>query len=312
MKFAMRTTRIIAVGWAVTLTMSVRAAPEPIGTPPAGGGTGPYPAVMLTDNTLAGYTLYRPADLNRIKPARLPLVAWGNGGCANVGDSARNFLMEVASHGYLVIAIGPPRPAESQNGVPPTKPGEHGSTVQSRSAQLLAALDWASAEDVRRGSDYFGRLDTKKTAVMGHSCGGLQALEVSSDPKISTSVILDSGILLDPPPFPMPGVTTNDKSELAKLHAPLLYLIGGPTDIAYANAADDFARIDHVPVFMGNINVGHKGTFAEANGGAFAKVAAAWLQWQLKHDEVAANMFVGARCGLCTDADWTVLKKHID
>ena len=29
--------------------------------------------------------------------------------------------------------------------------------------------------------------------MFGHSCGGLQALEVSSDPRISTTIVVDSG-----------------------------------------------------------------------------------------------------------------------
>jgi hypothetical protein len=65
-------------------------------------------------------------------------------------------------------------------------------------------------------------------------------------------------------------------------------------------------------VFMANTNVGHKGTFAEPNGGIFAQVTSAWLQWRLKHDQAAAKMFVGPQCGLCTDSAWTVQKSRID
>jgi dienelactone hydrolase len=276
------------------------------------GGSGHYPAVMVTDPTLPTHTIYRPADLKGLGTEQLPIVAWGNGGCSNVGDSAKNFLLEVASHGFLVIAVGLPGKPQPTGGVSTAEPRERGPRTQTRSAQLLDALDWAVAQNARAGSDYFGHLNTKQTAVMGHSCGGLQALEVSSDPRVSTSVILDSGILIDPPPFPMPGVVTNDKSELARLHAPLIYIIGGPTDIAYSNAADDFKRIDRVAVFMANTNVGHKGTFAEPNGGIFAQVTSAWLQWRLKHDQAAAKMFVGPQCGLCTDSAWTVQKSRID
>ena len=50
---------------------------------------------------------------------------------------------------------------------------------------------------------------------------------------------------------------------LADLHSPTLYILGGPTDIAYANGMDDFARIAHVPVAVANINTGHGGTYWE-------------------------------------------------
>jgi dienelactone hydrolase len=276
------------------------------------GGSGHYPAVMVSDPTLPTHTIYRPADLKGLGTEQLPIVAWGNGGCSNIGDSAKNFLLEVASHGFLVIAVGPPGKTQAAVGASTAEPRERGPRAQTRSAQLLDALDWAVAQNGRAGSEYFGHLNTKQTAVMGHSCGGLQALEVSPDPRVSASVILDSGILIDPPPFPMPGVVTNDKSELARLHAPLIYIIGGPTDIAYSNAADDFKRIDRIAVFMANTNVGHKGTFAEPNGGIFAQVTSAWLQWRLKHDQAAAIMFVGPQCGLCTDSAWSVQKKRID
>jgi hypothetical protein len=52
----------------------------------------------------------------------------------------------------------------------------------------------------------------------------------------------------------------------------LIYIVGGPQDIAYANGMDDFKRIAHVPVAVANLPVGHGGTFNEPNGGA----AASW------------------------------------
>jgi hypothetical protein len=299
---------VFAMCLAGLLSTATRAADSPAAD--ALAGSGPYPAVMVTDSTLPGFTVYRPKDLKKLGSVRMPLVAWGNGGCSDVGDSAKAFLSEIASHGYLVIAVGPPKPLNAEGaaekpvaGAPPR--------VGTHSSQLLDALSWAAGQATRSGGDYAGHLDPTKTAVMGQSCGGLQALEVSADPRIGTSVILDSGVLKDPPPFPMPGVVTNDKGELAKLHAPLIYLIGGPKDIAHDNAADDFAHINQVPVFMANIDVGHGGTFAQPNGGAFAQVATAWLQWQLKGDAAAAKMFVGANCGLCTDTAWTVQAKNI-
>jgi hypothetical protein len=42
-------------------------------------------------------------------------------------------------------------------------------------------------------------------------------------------------------------------------------------------------------------------------------VVLSWLDWQLKGDKEAAEMFQGDNCGLCTDPKWVVVgKKNID
>ena len=94
----------------------------------------------------------------------------------------------IASHGFLVVAIGP-MPAEGQRGGPggPTK-----------AAMLTDAINWAMAQNSDKSSQYYHRLDTAKIAVAGMSCGGLQALEVAPDTRITTAMICNSGILGDP------------------------------------------------------------------------------------------------------------------
>jgi len=110
----------------------------------------------------------------------------------------------------------------------------------------------------------------------------------------------------------MKGMPSLSKEQLEKLHSPTLYMLGGESDIAYNNGMDDFRRINHVPVFMANMDVGHAGTYAEPHGGEFAKVATAWYQWQLKGDEEAGKMFTGSPSGLSKSPQWTVQKKNID
>ena len=82
-----------------------------------GEGTGQYSAMLEEDQSLPTHTIYRPQDLSAVKE-KLPIIAWGNGGCANNGLSHRNFLMEIASHGYLAIAIGPPVAPPARQGGP--------------------------------------------------------------------------------------------------------------------------------------------------------------------------------------------------
>src|SRR5690606_1647079 len=114
------------------------------------------------------------------------------------------------------------------------------------------------------------------------------------DPRIDTTLVLASGIYIRP--GGRSGVRI-DKSQLGRLHAPLLYLTGGPDDIAHENASDDVARLEHVPVFFGALPVGHEGTFwKERDGGEWARVAARWLDWQLDGDADASWDFAGPEC----------------
>jgi len=101
------------------------------------------------------------------------------------------------------------------------------------------------------------------------------------------------------------------KEHLQKLHTPALYLLGGKSDIAYENGMDDYRRINHVPVFVANMDVGHGGTYSQPHGGEFARVATYWYKWQLKKDRKAAKMFTGKPCGLSKSEVWTVEKKNM-
>src|SRR5204863_6350062 len=160
-----------------------------------------------------------------------------------------------------------------------------------------------------RSSRFYNKFDTTKIAVMGQSCGGLQALAVSGDPRITTTVVWNSGALPADSNSPALAQTRGNKASLTRLHGPVAYFIGGRSDVAYPNAEDDFARITTVPVFKGNINVGHGGTYRQPGGGWFGEVAVAWLDYQLKNSGDAAKWFVGADCRLCQEPVWSVEKK---
>ena len=71
---------------------------------------------------------------------------------------------------------------------------------------------------------------------------------------------------------------------------PIAYFIGGPSDIAYPNAIDDWGKLPAgLPAFMGNLNVGHGGTYDQPNGGEFGRVAVLYLKWRLKGDTTAGT-----------------------
>jgi hypothetical protein len=268
---------------------------QQVGAP---SGTGPYPAIAESRAELPRHTVYRPVVL---PPVALPLYVWGNGGCSSNGLAHAAYLRQIASQGYVIVSLGvagggAPAPAD-------------GSTDATQANQMIEAVEWAERETARDGGAFHRRIDVTRIAVGGHSCGGLQALAVSNDPRIDTTLVLNSGI------YNVPGSGRSrvqvDKAQLARLHGPTLYLTGGPSDIAHANATDDVTRIDRVPVFFGSLPVGNGGTFSAPDGGEWARVSARWLDWQLKGNADASRDFAGKDCRLCTDTRWTIVRKQL-
>jgi hypothetical protein len=156
------------------------------------GGTGPWKAVLWGEPSLPTHAIYRPRDLRPFGGQNLlPIVAFGNGGCRNSSGEFRNFLSEIASQGFLVVAIGPAGNAVVM--------GSEERQNMTAASQLLDGVTWAIAENSRQGSPYFHKLDVTKIAVSGQSCGSQQAIQVSGDPRVTTTVALSQGINMGPP-----------------------------------------------------------------------------------------------------------------
>jgi hypothetical protein len=274
-----------------------------IGLPEAGAPRAvPGPHAVTTETTpgAPGFMIYRPRDLARL-PAddKLPIVVWGNGACLADGSEFAGYLSTIASYGFLVVGSAPVA----------GKP-----QARVTSANLIKALDWAQAEGTRKGSPLAGRIRTDAVAVMGMSCGGNIALEAARDPRVKTLGMWNSGVWISGEMRTADGtlLVATTKKDLAFIHSPTLYINGDSIDPAMANAADDVARLDHVPVFFGSRHgSGHSGTYSHANGGEFANIAVAWLRWQLKGDKTAGKVFTGTDCTLCSDPNWTVQKKRL-
>jgi dienelactone hydrolase len=274
-------------------------------------GAGPYPALTEIDPNLEGYVVYRPQDLSPFKDGKLGLFVWGNGACLADGTSARQELADIASYGYLVIAPGQWRSGPNARVARPKRNSDTGPFATETTATDLAyALDWAIAENGRAGSRYVGMIDPNAIALGGYSCGGIQALRLADDPRIDTLVIQNSGIFIDQPPGAPGGEMSMSKDQLRAIHTPVLYLLGGPTDIAYKNGVDDFAKIDKVPAMLVNIPSGHGGTYNEPNGGKAAAIVVDWLQWQLRGDGAARADFACPDGKWCRDPTVTVERKN--
>ena len=264
------------------------------------GGSGDFKAVMFEDSTLKAHTIFCPKDLSKFsKENPLPVLVWGNGACNNSPHEHVNFLNEIASHGYAVIATG----------YMPQDTGFYKGPM-STTQQQIESIDWAIAQNGNPKSYFYEKLDTKNIAAAGMSCGGLQTLFNCADPRLKTIMICNSGLFINPvaaiPNMPMP-----EKSKLQEIHTPVIYILGGKEDIAYENGMDDFHKITHVPAFAANYPVGHGGTYAKPFGGEFSVVALAWLDWQLKGVSNAAEMFKGDKPAITKREKWEYEKNAL-
>jgi len=263
------------------------------------GGSGPYKAIMKEEPTLPEHTVFVPQDLSAFsKSKQLPILVWGNGACANSPWEHMNFLNEIASHGYIVLATGI---------IPMTDEWYRG--PMSRSEQQIESIDWIIAQNANPASPYYNKIDVKNICVAGMSCGGLQTLFNCADKRIKTLMICNSGLFSQQNAGQaVGGMPMPPKEKLKEIHTPIIYILGGKEDIAYENGMDDFHRISHVPACAANFPVGHGGTYRQPHGGEFSIVALAWLDWQLKNDQKAAKMFKGKDCELSKRKDWTLEK----
>lgn len=293
---------------------------SPSGNPPSGQ----YSVIVEHDETLSTHTIYRPKWTN---DSTFPIVVWGEGACEDAGLMFPEFLSEIASHGYIVIADGPPvrskirqpgQPTSSTDSntentnqtttqsttQPATQPRRRPVNLKPDGTDLIAALDWVEAKNSDKQHRFFQKANMKKIAAMGMSCGGLMAYGASSDPRISTVGIWNSGLL------------QADQAIYDALHTSIIIITGGETDVAYPNGKRDYETLkDSKPIYYGYYpSIGHFGTYTEDNGGVFGEVAVAWLNWQLKNDrtKTGKKYLSGKDCPVCNDKNSITHSHNLD
>jgi len=260
---------------------------------------GPYQVTSGPAFGSPGLMVFHPTNLDAF-PSRdtLPVLVWGNGGCAI--DTARysGFLSTIASHGFLVLG---------------TAAQEGQARRQATADDLRAGIDWASAENARAGSPLRGKIDTNQVAVMGQSCGGFLSMALGADPRVDTIGMFNSGVQ---PPNPNAPAGNGQAARfpttdaVKDLHGPVLLINGGERDFLMGASHATYEAISHVPAFYGSrANAGHTATVFHPGGGEFANVASNWLRWQFKKNSEAAKMFMGSDCTLCTNSNWDVESK---
>ena len=253
------------------------------------GGSGRHKAIAVREKSLPDFVVYRPQNMDaamrvgrqgmwaagNAKTEKLPVLVFCNGGCMDTSIGYENMLSDIASHGYVVVAIG-----ELQMFA------QHDKDQHTPSSMVKKALDWICQQAADPASPYYNKIDTEKIAAAGHSCGGAQVLANAADQRLKTYIILNAG---------MGKMTMADASakSLKSLHAPILYLVGGTTDVAWKNAQTDYDAIKKTPVVLAdNTQSGHGGTYEQPNGGANARMVRAWLDWQLKGRQDGKKTFI--------------------
>ena len=143
--------------------------------------TGPYTTTYEAAFDSPRHILYRPTDLAAF-PGKdtLPVVVWGNGGCAIESRQYEGYLRTIASHGFLVITTVS------------VKGDEEGRRQNVN--DLLSAISWAEAENARSGSLLKGKIDTGHVFVMGQSCGGFLSVAAGADPRVDSIGVFNSGV----------------------------------------------------------------------------------------------------------------------
>ncbi len=286
---------VVLAGSGAAAASSPQKPPPP--KPPATGT--PARTILATVREAAqglpGHTVYRPADLKALRKDSLPVIVYGNGACATSNLEGITFLTGLASQGYIVVANG----GLDEFPVPSTPED----TIAHPEA-LLAAAHWAT-ESKQARKQFDGRADTTRVGVLGHSCGGVEALAAGTDPIIDAVAGFNTGYLPDP------AFGGYGRDRLAGLHTPTLLVNGGPDDVAYQNSIDNYALLNVPAALVGDTAAGHTGLIAGLEATKGWQVAADWFDYVLRGDRAAGARFIGPGCGLCGENGWTVETKGL-
>lgn len=254
---------------------------------------GPYgSAVLMNVGPSNNYAVYMPM-MPLPGGVRSPLVGWVSGGATT--HDWYTLLPHLASHGFTVITSN-------------TSPSIGAEVELGR--EMIAGIDWVSAESARQGSQLFGKVDVTKIAASGYSMGSLATFTIAADPRLTTTVHISGGNM--------------GADALRNLRAPAAFICGTPDpnctpldilsdscDIAAANCDTDFAAAT-TSVFYANFPGGHLGVMTTPHQERIAAMVVAWLRLHLTGDTSQKRLFVGSACGYCSDTNWKVQQKKLE
>jgi dienelactone hydrolase len=253
----------------------------------ASGAT--VPIAKETSATLAGYNIYRPAEMKAGAP--LPIIAWANGGCVRRDATWTTILERWAGEGFFVIAV------TSLPNADPAAPGRF--TVDDQAA----AIEWAIRENGSSTSPYANRLDINRIVAAGNSCGGMTSLALAARDSRVKSVYILSGSSLGPN-------TTKEAAGalMSKVSAPVLFIVGGEEDIARKPANLDYSLLpDGIAAMVVSRSSGEHRTVSTdpAIQSDAADIGVNWFRATLHNDQDAIDTLRTTICATCDSKTWS-------
>jgi len=107
----------------------------------------------------------------------LPVMLWGEGNCVGDGLAYKDFLLQTASHGIMIIANGWVKDIPGR--------GKNGRDTTLNITYFTDSIDWIHKQAGKAGTKY-ATVDAALLGASGHSCGGLQTIEMRSEPRVKT------------------------------------------------------------------------------------------------------------------------------
>lgn len=243
------------------------------------GGFGPAVITRNTGDASLGtdangmankVAIFRPAAAKYGQGGvRHPLLVWGNGH-TNTVDIWQGFLARVATYGFVVVA---PEQTEVT--------ADH----------MNKALDYvlSLANDLTSGD--CGKIDATKLGSTGYSLGGIGAISVGSNARISSTFVFASNGNIKALKGPW-GVVGGDM-DMTFTWSTISAAVTGSTQPAFGAA---LAGIDH------------NGVAAQSKS---QQAYIGWMRWRFMGDQAGHDMFVGPNCQLCSDTAFSAFVKTV-
>ncbi|HEY8546162.1 MAG TPA: hypothetical protein VIL36_13980 [Acidimicrobiales bacterium] len=226
---------------------------------------GPYGTAIISD---ADHTFFYPTPLRDDGTGiKHPVIVWGNGTFLTPMNY-EGLLRHFASHGFIVAAAN--------------------TTNAGSGNEMIAGLDKLAGYDATPGHVFHDKVDLTMVATMGHSQGGLGATNAARDPRVRTVVAIQGA-----------------GGDLSSYDGSVLFLSGSADTIVPSGAIQSLYEqvAGRIPAAYGDL-AGADHFQPIGNGNAYRGHLTAWVRWQLMHDRIAGNQFVG-ECAYCDNPLWT-------